>query len=78
MAAALVSFARLIGGVLGIAVYGTIFANELAQGLVKDAPSAPFELVCHSVEAIYTLPLDMHAGVIRAYVEVRVVIRDIS
>ena len=74
IATALISFAQLIGGVLGIAVYGTIFANELAQGLVKEAPGAPFELVRHSVEAIYTLPPDMRAGVIRAYVEVWVVI----
>ena len=73
-ATALVSFVQLIGGVLGIAVYGTIFANELAQGLVKDAPGAPFELVRYSVEDIYTLPPDMRASVIRAYDEVGVVI----
>ena len=72
-ATALVSFTQLIGGVLGIAVYGTIFANELAQNLVKDAPGAPFALVRHSVEAIYTLSPDLRVGVIHAYVEVSVI-----
>jgi hypothetical protein len=54
--------------VLGIGVCGTVFANELNSGLVKYAPEAPFELVRHSVEAIYTLPVAQQAGVIHAYV----------
>ncbi|KIM88878.1 hypothetical protein PILCRDRAFT_243404 [Piloderma croceum F 1598] len=65
---ALVSFAQLFGGVLGIGVCGTVFANELSTGLVKYAPEAPFELVRDSVEAIYTLPVAQQAGVIHAYV----------
>lgn len=65
---ALVSFAQLLGGVLGIAVCGTIFANELSSGLKKHAPEAPFKLVRDSVEAIYTLPVEQQAGVIHAYV----------
>jgi hypothetical protein len=65
---ALVSFAQLFGGVLGIGVCGTVFANELTSGLTKYAPGAPFGLVRHSVEAIYTLPVEQQAGVIHAYV----------
>jgi len=65
---ALVSFAQLFGGVLGIGVCGTVFANELSAGLMKYAPEAPFGLVRHSVEAIYTLPVEQQAGVIHAYV----------
>lgn len=74
MGTALVTFTQLIGGVLGIAVYGTIFANELAQNLVREAPDAPFELIRHSVAAIYELSPTLRAGVINAYVEVRVLL----
>jgi hypothetical protein len=65
---ALVSFSQLFGGVLGIGVCGTVFANELSSGLMKYAPDAPFALVRDSVEAIYTLPLEQRPGVIHAYV----------
>jgi len=65
---ALVTFAQLFGGVLGIGVCGTVFANELSSGLMKYAPDAPFGLVRDSVEAIYTLPVEQRAGVIHAYV----------
>ena len=71
-ATALVSFAQLLGGVLGISVCGTVFANELSSGLKKYAPEAPFKLVRDSVEAIYTLPVEQRAGVIHAYVLVNV------
>jgi len=62
----------LLGGVLGISVCGTVFANELSSGLKKYAPEAPFKLVRDSVEAIYTLPVEQRAGVIHAYVLVNV------
>lgn len=70
-ATALVSSSQLIGGFLGIAIYGTIFANELAKLLVTEAPTAPFELVRHSVSAIFDLPPDVRVGVVHAYVQVR-------
>ena len=65
---ALVSFAQLFGGVLGIGVCGNVFASELSQYLKKYAPEAPFTLVRDSVEAIYTLPVEQRPGVIHAYV----------
>jgi hypothetical protein len=58
----------LFGGVLGIGVCGTVFANELSAGLKQFAPEAPFTLVRNSIEAIYTLPVELQAGVIHAYV----------
>lgn len=67
---ALVTFSQLFGGVLGIGVCGAVFANELSAGLKLSAPDAPFDLVRHSVEAIWTLPEDQRAGVIHAYVKV--------
>jgi hypothetical protein len=67
---ALVTFAQLFGGVLGIGVCGAVFANELSAGLKQSAPDAPFDLVRHSVEAIWTLPEDQRPGVIHAYVKV--------
>lgn len=67
---ALVSFAQLFGGVLGIAVCGTVFANELSQGLKQSAPDAPFALVRHSVAAIWQLPPEQRTAVIHAYVGV--------
>jgi len=66
---ALVSFAQLFGGVLGIGICGTIFANKLNQGLMEFAPGAPFDLVRHSAGAVATLPIEMQAGVIHAYVK---------
>jgi hypothetical protein len=67
---ALVTFAQLFGAVLGISVCGTVFANELAKGLRESAPEAPFELVRHSVDAIWGLEEGQRAGVIHAYVKV--------
>ncbi|KDQ12822.1 hypothetical protein BOTBODRAFT_189074 [Botryobasidium botryosum FD-172 SS1] len=66
---ALVTFSQFIGGVLGIAIAGTIFQNKLASGLREFAPDAPYDLLRQSVEAIATLPPDQKAGAIHAYVE---------
>ena len=65
---ALVTFAQLFGGVLGIGAAGAVFSNVLATNLVKFAPDAPFALVRDSVTAIYTLPVEQQGGVIHAYV----------
>ncbi|KAG0143946.1 hypothetical protein CROQUDRAFT_48074 [Cronartium quercuum f. sp. fusiforme G11] len=68
-ATSLVTFAQLIGGVIGIAVAQTIFGNALSSNLIKYAPDAPFELVRSSVETIATLPESLRPGVIHAYIE---------
>jgi hypothetical protein len=71
---ALVTFAQLFGGVLGIGVCGAVFANELASDLVKYAPDAPFALVRDSISAIYPLPVQQQADVIHGYVSVNLVL----
>ncbi|KAH9815249.1 major facilitator superfamily domain-containing protein [Melampsora americana] len=66
-ATSMVTFAQLIGGVIGIAVAQTIFGNALTTNLIKFAPDAPFALVRSSVESIATLPDSIRPGVIHAY-----------
>lgn len=67
-ATALVTFAQLVGGTIGIAIASTMFSSKLASGLHQFAPDVDFELVRNSVEAIKTLPLSQRPGVIHAYV----------
>jgi hypothetical protein len=40
----------------------------LSQSLKEFAPDAPFDLVRHSVAAIWMLPPEMQNGIIHAYV----------
>ncbi|KAG8900072.1 hypothetical protein FRB99_006265 [Tulasnella sp. 403] len=66
----LVNFTQLIGGVLGIAISGTIFGNELRKSIAIYAPDldrATADAVRQSVEVIGTLSGAEKAGVIRAY-----------
>ncbi|SCV67930.1 BQ2448_51 [Microbotryum intermedium] len=65
---ALVTFAQLVGGTIGIAISSTVFGSKLSSALKEFAPDAPFELVRNSVEAIKTLPADIKPAVIHAYV----------
>ncbi|KAG8904164.1 hypothetical protein FRB99_002145 [Tulasnella sp. 403] len=70
MSTALVNFTQLFGGVLGIAIAGTIFGNQLSTFIRVDAPSLPPEVVNavkQSVEVIATLPRDEQGPVIKAY-----------
>jgi hypothetical protein len=64
----LVSFTQLFSGVLRIRICGTVFANTLSQGLTEFAPDAPFNLVHHSVPAIWMLLPVMQEGIIHTYV----------
>ncbi|BGP04230.1 hypothetical protein JCM10049v2_000028 [Rhodotorula toruloides] len=64
---ALVTFAQLVGGTIGIAIASSIFGTKLGSSLHEFAPEAPFQLVRNSVEAIPTLPKAMQPGVIHAY-----------
>ncbi|BGP21155.1 hypothetical protein JCM10295v2_000026 [Rhodotorula toruloides] len=64
---ALVTFAQLVGGTIGIAIASSIFGTKLGASLHKFAPDAPFQLVRNSVEAIPTLPKALQPGVIHAY-----------
>ncbi|BGP57253.1 hypothetical protein JCM8202_002830 [Rhodotorula sphaerocarpa] len=65
---ALVSFAQLVGGTIGIAIASSVFGTRLTSALHDFAPEAPFELVRNSVQAIPELPKALQPGVIHAYV----------
>jgi EmrB/QacA subfamily drug resistance transporter len=70
-ATSLVSFFQLVGGVIGIAIAGTIFANQFRSGLATYAPDLPPELavlVRQSVTVIKMLDDKHKAGVVEAYV----------
>ncbi|SCZ91295.1 BZ3500_MvSof-1268-A1-R1_Chr1-2g01314 [Microbotryum saponariae] len=67
-ATALVTFAQLVGGTIGIAISSTVFGSKLSSALKEFAPTAPFDLVRNSVEAVKTLPADIKPAVIHAYV----------
>ncbi|KAF8309584.1 ABC transporter [Clavulina sp. PMI_390] len=66
----LVTFTQLVGGVIGIAIAGTIFANSLETQLHHYAPNldpATAAEVRQSVTIIFTLPPDVQGPVIAAY-----------
>jgi len=66
----MVQFTQLIGGIVGIAVAGSIFANQLVKELAKFAPNLPPDVVHgvrQSVTYIFTLPLNERDPVISAY-----------
>ena len=46
----MMTFFQRLGGVLGVSIAGTIFANELSQNLKKFAPDAPVAALAASVE----------------------------
>jgi len=68
----LVNFTQLTGGIIGIAIAGTIFGNRLSTSIAKyapDLPQATIVAVKQSVSVIYTLEGADQAGVIKAYSE---------
>jgi len=69
-ASSLVAFIQLVGGIMGIAIAGTVFSNQLRSKLALYAPSLSSDLVeavRQSVTAVKTLPADQQAEVIKAY-----------
>lgn len=66
----LVNFTQLVGGIIGISIAGTIFANQLQTQLAVFAPTldpvTAFN-VRQSVTIIFTLPLEQQKPVIEAY-----------
>lgn len=68
----LVTFTQLIGGIIGIAIAGSVLANQLGKYLFLYAPDLPHGIavaVRQSVSVIRTLPLDQQEPVIRAYLK---------
>jgi MFS family permease len=68
-ATSLVNFTQLLGGVVGIAIAGTLFANRLRSGLPADLPEDVRIAVVASVDAVKLLPPGLKEGVIDAYVK---------
>lgn len=68
----LLTFLQLLGGVVAIAICGTIVNNQLVKFLAQYASDLPPEVVQavkQSVTAIFQLPEEQRQGVIRAYVQ---------
>jgi EmrB/QacA subfamily drug resistance transporter len=66
----MVNFTQLVGGIIGIAIAGTIFANQLQTQLTYFAPGLSSDValaVRQSVTVIFTLPPEMQEPVIKAY-----------
>ncbi|KAF8509602.1 major facilitator superfamily domain-containing protein [Hysterangium stoloniferum] len=57
-----------IGQMVGLAMGNALFTNKLATTLKQLAPDAPFDLIMHSIDSIWQLPMDQRTRVIRAYV----------
>jgi MFS family permease len=68
-ATSLVNFTQLIGGVIGIAIAGTVFSNQLSGNLPKDLDPEIAKAVAQSVLVIKTLPDALRGIVIDAYVK---------
>jgi len=68
-ASALVTFVQWLGGIIGLAIAGTIFQNMLASGLQKFAPGAPFDALRQSVGTLSSLSGSEHDGAVHAYVK---------
>ncbi|PVG01377.1 ABC transporter [Serendipita vermifera] len=70
-ASSLLTFFQLLGGVIGIAIAGTIFNNQLVKELGGYANQLSPELlqaVKQSVTVIFSLPPELQAPVVHAYV----------
>ncbi|KAG9086758.1 hypothetical protein FRC06_002884 [Ceratobasidium sp. 370] len=68
----LVTFTQLIGGIIGIAIAGSVLANQLGKYLFLYAPDLPAGIataVRQSVSVIFTLPQEQQEPVIRAYLK---------
>lgn len=71
-ASSLLTFFQLLGGVIGIAIAGTIFNNQLGTKLGQlETPLEPeiLKAVTQSVTVIFELPEEQQAPVVNAYVK---------
>ncbi|KAK7012869.1 MFS general substrate transporter [Favolaschia claudopus] len=69
-ATAFVSFTQILGGIVGIAVAGSMFANNFRHHLdiyAPDLPSSAREAVLQSVTVIKSLPTVLRTQVVEAY-----------
>lgn len=64
---ALATFAQTAGGVIGLAIQGSVFNNKLISNVLKYAPSAPASAAADATQITH-LPDAIRAGVLHAYV----------
>ncbi|KAG8832129.1 hypothetical protein FRC17_001962 [Serendipita sp. 399] len=70
-ATSIVTFFQLMGGILGIAIAGAVFANQLRSSLAIYAPGLDpqiAEMIKNTLSVVATLQPDVQAKVITAYV----------
>lgn len=70
-ATSVVNFFQLVGGVLGIAIAGAVFANQLTHNIAAYAPGLDpqtLEAIKHALSAISTLQGNTKTEVINAYI----------
>ena len=66
----LVTFTQLTGGIIGIAIAGSIFGNKLSSGIAQYAPDLPPEIalgVRQSVQVLHGLQGEQKIAVTHAY-----------
>ncbi|CAG7852110.1 Putative HC-toxin efflux carrier TOXA [Serendipita indica DSM 11827] len=71
-ASSLLTFLQLLGGVVGIAIAGTIFNNQLVKELARFGGTLEpdvLQAVKQSVTVIFTLPADIQTVVVHSYVK---------
>ncbi|ORX90854.1 MFS general substrate transporter [Basidiobolus meristosporus CBS 931.73] len=64
------SFFRSVGGVLGIAICGSIYNNQLVSGLSKLSYNIPMQEATNSFQFMDTLPAEERLAVMGVYVHV--------
>ncbi|KAI9105494.1 major facilitator superfamily domain-containing protein [Phlyctochytrium arcticum] len=69
VATALVNFSQTLGGVIGMAIVGTVFNNVLAKKLEKNAPGQSFQHITERVTDIQNFPEPLRSNVIRSLAE---------
>lgn len=69
IATSLVNFAQTLGGVIGIAVVGTVFNNVLDTKFHQYAPTADFGSIKEKPTEIGALPQEVRDGVLRSFTE---------
>lgn len=69
-ASSLLTFLQLLGGVIGIAIAGTIFGNQLGSELANSGlPAEVINGVKQSVTVIFQLPESSRGPVVTAYIK---------
>ncbi|KND04768.1 drug:H+ antiporter-2 (14 Spanner) (DHA2) family drug resistance MFS transporter [Spizellomyces punctatus DAOM BR117] len=69
VATALVNFAQTLGGVMGMAIVGTVFNNVLTDKLQQYSPGTPFEEATKHATEIHSFAEPLRSNMTRAFTE---------